>query len=493
MLEKFLEFISENFLLEKKDKLLLSLSGGIDSVALFKLLSEAKISFDAAHCNYHLRGEESNRDEIFVTELCKKHKIKLFIKHFDTEEFAVDNNVSVEMAARELRYKWYEELCEKQSFTKIATAHHLNDQAETFFINIIRNTGLNGICGIPLIRNLNKKSSNKKVSDCQIIRPLMFATREEIVQYIATDDYILDSTNETDNYLRNKIRHNIIPEFEKISPDFISNLQNSIDRFKYTKSFINRMMKNFFPMEINRKGYCEIIIPKDFSFEELSGYLYFALYDFGFNFKQLDDIAKAANKSSTNVGKKFFSNGYELLIDREYFLVKEKEERIKKKDDKIGENEKELVIEDEAGSRNWKKAFSFELSDIDFQSCFEIIFEDEIVYELMNKLEINIIPRKAMKEIPDNSNIACLDYNKIDFPLYVTRKKEGDYFYPLGMIRKKKLSDYFIDNKFDQFTKNTTFALRSSKNDILWLIGHRIDNRYKIDNETSLVLIIKIK
>ncbi|MDL2238578.1 tRNA lysidine(34) synthetase TilS [Bacteroidales bacterium OttesenSCG-928-K22] len=474
MLEKFLEFIKKHSLINKDDKLLLSLSGGIDSVALFKLLIEAKIPFDVAHCNYHLRGEESNRDETFVTELCKKNQILLFVKHFKTEEFAAEQNISIEMAARDLRYDWYKELSKTEGYTKIATAHQLNDQAETFFINLIRNTGLNGICGIPIIRNLNNNSFNSEISDCQIIRPLLFASREDIVQYIAADKYVLDSTNETDNYLRNKIRHNIIPEFEKISPDFISNLQNSIDRFRYTKSFIDRIMENGeWRMERGEgERVKKIPIPKDFSFEELSGYLYFALNDFGFNFKQLDDIANAAN----NVGKMFISKNWELLVDREYFIVRSCRDAI---------NCVSAGFTDIVTNRDAINCVSAGFTDI-------VTNRDAINCVSTDKLKIKIIPRNELKSIPTDSNIACLDYHKIDFPISVGNINTGDYFYPLGMNKKKKISDYFIDNKIDQFTKNTTFALRSSNNDILWLIGHRIDDRYKIDNETSIVLMLEI-
>ena len=464
MLANFLNFIEKHSLIRKNDKLLLSLSGGADSVSLFNLLIEAQIPFDAAHCNYHLRGEESNRDETFVTELCKKHNINLIVKHFNTEEFAAKNNISIEMAARDLRYEWYKELVEEHSYTKIATAHHLNDQAETFFINIIRNTGLNGICGIPLVRQLDKNAENTKLAECYIIRPLLFATQAEIMQYIAVDDYVIDSTNETDNYLRNKLRHNIIPEFEKISEGFTSNLQNSIDKFKYSRSFINKVIADFFPQQTNSENQYKIIIPKDFSFEELAGYFYFALYDFGFNFKQIDDIASSAK----NVGKKFFSKNYELVVDRDFLIVRKREEN------------NSLDLESE-------KSFVKH-----YDNAIVIFFENEAAFQLAEKMKVSIIPRKELSTIPNNPSIACLDYHKIEFPLFITSKREGDFFYPLGMGKKKKLSDFFIDNKLDQFAKNATFALRSSNNDILWLIRHRIDDRYKIDNETSVVLMMEI-
>ncbi|MDD4142584.1 MAG: tRNA lysidine(34) synthetase TilS [Bacteroidales bacterium] len=432
MLERFISFASSHSLLNKEDKILLSVSGGIDSVALCKLFKKAEIPFDVVHCNYHLRGEESNRDEAFVTNLCKEWDIKLHIVHFDTNDVAVSERLSIETAARNLRYDYYQKLYEQYGYNKIATAHHLNDQAETFFVNLLRTTGINGICGIPLCRPLSYSNSN-----CKIIRPLMFASRKDIVEYTKDLSFVFDSTNSSDDYLRNRIRHHVIPELEAIRNNFPETLQKSMTQFGYTRDFATRVIKDFFQQEQSTGGTI-IPVPRNYSETELCGYLYFALYEFGFNLTQIQDIAKSAASS----GALFFSKANMLLVDRQKLIVRP-------------------VVQT----------------------------NDE---EIAPKLSFTVLHRKKTDIIPNDPNVAWLDYDKLVFPLSVTKKGDGDYFFPLGMTKKKKLSDFFIDMKFDQFTKSITFVLRSGNGDIAWIVGHRIDDRYKIDNQTVNILEVRL-
>lgn len=455
LIEQFHKFIDAKSLINKDDKILLSVSGGRDSVALCKLFFNSKIDFEIAHCNYHLRNEDSNRDQRFVADLARKCNVAIHVAEFDTAKYAADNSLSIEMAARKLRYDWYRVLCEKYGFTKIATAHHLNDQAETFFINILRTTGINGLCGIPVKRPLSDDFQSY-----QIIRPLLFASRKDIDNYLINDTFVDDYTNDTNDYLRNKIRHNIIPELETISPDFPKTLQKSVTRLSFTKDFINKIMLDYFPKSC-ADGVDKIIIPKNFSFDELCGYIYFALADYGFNSYQLSDIAASVN----SVGKSFYNHDFELIIDRDFFLVRKKiaDEVVKSVD------EHTYLI----------NGLNFVLGDVD-----KAIIKD---------FGFSVILTSDIWQKPVNQQVAFLDFDKLKFPLKISNKKTGDVFYPLGMKHKKKLSDFLIDLKVDRYAKDKILTVRDVDDNIIWVVGYRIDNRYKVDDDTEKILIIKYK
>ncbi|MBR5651231.1 MAG: tRNA lysidine(34) synthetase TilS [Bacteroidales bacterium] len=445
-MQQFLAFINANSLIDNNDKLLLSVSGGRDSVLLCKLFYDAGFKFDIAHCNYHLRGEDSDRDEQFVRTLAGKYHAQIHVTQFDTNNYAENTGNSVEMAARQLRYDWYVELCKSFGYTKIATAHHLNDQTETFFINLLRSTGINGIRGIPLKRPIKNTFVNGK--QCCIIRPMMFLSRREINEYTKDIEYMDDYTNFSDKYVRNFIRLNVIPKIEELDPNFPATLQKSIKQFDCTAKYITKLTAEKFPKTADHQGNTIIDIPADYDTDELRGYLYFALDGYGFNLKQLKKIACSINST----GSRFYSNEFELLINRRQLLVRQKQSS-PEQEYFINENDEELTIP-------------------------------------LN-LKFSRISREQITSLKCDDNTAMLDFDRLKFPLRLSKGCDGDYFYPLGMRGKKKLSDFYIDKKIDNFTKSSTFALWS-ENNIVWIVGHRIDDRYKITDSTKWVYKIEL-
>lgn len=465
MIVEFLDFVKDNNLLNRDDKILLSLSGGRDSVALFKLFLEVDLEFECCHCNYNLRGQDSIDDMKFVEDLCKKNNINLYIANFDTNLYAEKEKLSIEIAARELRYNWYEELCIEHKFTKIATAHHLNDQAETFFINLMRSTGLNGICGIPVIRPLNKESTNNTIKNCYIIRPLLYANRANIDDFLKRTKYKDDYTNFTDKYLRNKVRLNVIPEIEKITPNFITQLQKSINNFKNTKNFVNRVIQDFFPIDILENGIIKLNIKNNYSKSELEGYLYFALYNYNFNLSQISDIASSYLNNST--GKLFYSQDYSLVINRGYILI-----------EKTNNNNSFCITIPKDKLNN----------NSNFIKDKTITTNNDFYNKILNNYKFSILDINDIKTLKTPKNVSYLDLDKIEFPIKITNWEYGDYFYPLGMKSKKKLSDFLIDNKVNIFEKEKLNIVKDNKNNILWVVSYRLDDRFKITNKTKKIL-----
>lgn len=451
MIVKFKNFVTKHNLFDETDKILLSVSGGRDSIVLMKLFAQAGFVFGVAHCNYHLRGEESNRDERFVRDVCKKYSIhNLHIVEFDTEKYAIENKISIEMAARNLRYEWYRELCKKEGYTRIATAHHLNDQCETFFINLLRSTGINGIRGIPVKREINNFNVNGK--KCFIIRPLMFLSRKDIDNQVNDNEFVDDYTNFTDKYTRNIIRHNIIPKLDEIQNNFPEILNKSIEQFDCTARFIEKIIPSVFPKTTDDNGNTIITIPENFDEAELQGYLYFMLNGYGFNLSQI----KAISQSRSSIGSLFYSSSTTLLIDRQRIIIKDNNNI-----DCLSDNS--ILID------SYTKAIDIPL-----------------------KLEFSKVDIKEIKSLKVSPNIALLDYEKLIFPLEISLPREGETFMPLGMRKHKKISDFYIDKKVDYFTKCCTFAVRTDGK-IAWLTNMRIDERFKITNDTKIVYKIEKK
>lgn len=451
MIVKFKNFVTKHNLFDETDKVLLSVSGGRDSIVLMKLFAQAGFVFGVAHCNYHLRGEESDRDERFVRDVCSKYGITdLHVVEFDTEKYAAQNKISIEMAARDLRYEWYNELCEKEGYTKIATAHHLNDQCETFFINLLRSTGINGIRGIPLKREINNNITGKK---CHIIRPLMFLSRKDIDSQVNDNEFVDDYTNFTDKYTRNIIRHNIIPKLDEIQSNFPEILNKSIEQFDCTARLIERVLPSIFPKTTDNNGNTIITLPDNFDEAELQGYLYFMLNGYGFNLSQI----KTISQSHKSTGSLFFSDRATLLIDRQRIIVKE---------NTISEH-------------------------LENSGCI-LVNDDTKTIDTPIKLEFNKVDIKEIKSLKVGTNIALLDYEKLIFPLEISLPKEGETFMPLGMRKHKKISDFYIDKKVDYFTKCCTFAVRTDGK-IAWLTNMRIDERFKVTDDTKIVYKIEKK
>lgn len=433
MKNKVQNFIQERSLFNKEDKLVLGISAGADSVCLMHILLVLGYRLELAHCNFNLRGNESDQDEVFVRQLAKDYQLKIHIKHFDTKSFAVVNKISIQMAARDLRYTWFRDLLVSEDAQYIAVAHHANDDTETFFINLLRGSGLKGLLGI-------------KEKTERIVRPLMAVSRAEIIQFLKENDISFreDSSNASPKYLRNKIRHELMPLLSKINPSI---QQTIIDEIKILEGVaqvyyatIEEVRKKLIQ---NKNGIIQLRIEELLELKPLNNYLYELLSPYGFS--TIESIAKSLHGQS---GKIFFSNTHQLVVDRKYIFIS--------------------ILE--------KEGLVFQIPEGDS------ILEKPIAMNLRSTL---------VKDIIMDSKIAQLDFHKLKFPLTLRKWKEGDKFIPFGMQSFKKLSDFFIDNKFSILDKNKQWLL-CSNNDIIWVVGHRIDDRFRIQSTTKKLYIAKL-
>ena len=434
MKNNFLNYIDEHKLFDFESKILLAISGGIDSVCLADLLLKSGYNIEFAHCNFNLRKLESDQDEIFVSNLANKHKIPFHHISFDTNNYASSNKLSVQMAARELRYKWFEKVRREISADYIAIAHNQNDNIETFFINMINGSGLKGLRAIQNKNNF-------------IVRPLMFASRNQIEEYVNSEslNFREDSSNISKKYQRNKIRHDLMPLLKQMNPSIENTISEEIEIIRNTYSIfkeqINRVVK-----EVSYQTDDGIKISKKelIKLEPIDTYLYEILNVFGFT-----DLKSIKNSIFSNSGKQFFSKSHQLLIDREFVFI-----------EKVKDN------------------------------FFRDVLIDECTSTLSSPLNISfkISEQEYIQKIKDT---AYFDYEKLVFPLVIRKWKSGDKFIPSGMKGFKKLSDFFIDNKINRLLKEKTLIL-CSNDDIIWVIGSRIDERYKATSKTKKMYIANL-
>lgn len=439
MLNHFLENIKEKNLLNTGGKVLLAVSGGIDSMVMLYLFEKSGFDYGIVHCNFQLRGDESDGDEEFVKTQVLIHGVPAYFKRFDTEEYAQINGISIEMAARELRYEYFEKIRVENGYDFIATAHHSDDLIETFFLNLTRKTGIKGLTGI-------KDKAGK------IIRPMLFASRADIEKY-ASEQYLEfreDSTNSEVVYQRNFLRHKILPLFSTLNPSFKKNLLASIENLKDAEA----VYSGYFEVEkqkVVENAADSLII--DIGKLRKSGHpkllLLEILSELNFNPGVVEEVFQSL---VTESGKQFFSKTHRLVKDRE-----------------------KLFITEITGQEN--RIFYLEADDVQLFEPFGMTIEK--------------LPAKDFK-IRKEQNIACLDLEKLEFPLLIRKWQEGDYFQPLGMTGFKKLSDFFIDEKIPVHQKESTWLLCSGEK-IVWVMGMRIDNRFKINPKTNRVLKIEIK
>lgn len=439
--EKFIEFNTSKRLANRKKKTLLAVSGGIDSGVMCDLFREVKFPFAIAHCNFQLRGKESDADEKFVLDLAKKYSVEFFVKKFDTKKYAEEKNISIQLAARELRYTWFEELRIEKEFNLLATAHHLNDNIETILFNLTKGTGIKGLRGIPF-RNGN------------IIRPLLFASREEIESYQQENklEFREDSSNADDKYTRNKIRNQIIPLLKEINPSLENTFAEKIELFTQLETMYEKQMKKsavqFFLPRVN-----DIYIPilKLKKTQNASSVLYEYLKNFDFNAEQIEDILAAVD---ADAGKQFLSSSARIIKDRRFFILTK-------------------------------------LTDKD--SSIQFINEEEKEIKLKERMLVLTSTLAIDTKITADKNSAFLDKTKLEFPLILRPWKAGDYFYPFGMkLKKKKLKKFFTDEKIPMNEKENIYVLESNKK-IVWVVGYRIDERFKITTGTKDVLQLRIK
>ena len=431
MKEQFFLIINRLVSQPEKARFLLAVSGGKDSSVLVHLFAESKLKFDIAHCNFHLRDKASDEDMEFVRNLSLKYRCNFLLKEFFHDDFEKIKGKSIEMIARELRYKWFEEVGKNYDF--IVTAHNANDNAETLLLNLSKGTGLKGLTAIP---EMNGK----------IIRPLLAFKSSDIENYIQKNNLScqIDATNLTTQYQRNKIRWDIIPKLEEINPALISTMTQNIEIFKqqyiYYKEYIDADKKRI----IQKKGKKFVIDIKTLlNSSHCHLLLYEILSEFGFNSFTINDIQHCLVGHS---GKTFFAQDFILLKDRHQLIIKEK-------------------------------------CQLKTEPLFIKNMEDAEKYGFRITFHENFNPDKIEK----SANIIYVDAHKIEFPLSVRHWREGDFFYPFGMKGKKKLSDFFHDLKLDIFTKNEIPVL-CHKDEIVWIVGYRADNRYRVENKDFYIV-----
>ena len=439
MVEQFLRYIHEEKLFHSSQRILLAVSGGADSMLMLHLFSNAGFQVGVAHCNFKLRGKESDGDEQFVADYCDRHNLAFFVNHFNTEEFALQQGISIEMAARDLRYEWFNELLDQHKYDFLATAHHQDDVIETFLINLSRGSGIKGLSGI------QQKSG-------RIIRPMLFTCRAEIQNYCERMhiDYRTDSSNLETIYKRNLIRQQILPLLEEVNPAFRRNALKTIGNLNETAQLFQQRMSEIkaFVFSDDDQG-AMIHIEKLQKLSPLRTILFELIRDFGFQAEQIDDIIDSLNKES---GRKFFSESYRLVKDREFLLISP----LKVRSDKV------FYIE---------------------ESCRKIDFPVHLTFER--------IERTRDFRFSTNPNVVDLDLDKLVFPLFLRHWQEGEYFQPLGMTGLKKLSDFFIDEKYSIPEKENTWILGTG-NRLAWIVGKRLDDRFKITAQTQQVLRIRL-
>ncbi len=440
-LSQFKQYIATHHLFQSKDRLLLAVSGGVDSVVLCELCHQAGYDFVIAHCNFQLRGEESERDEAFVKKLGSKYGVEVMVKQFDTNTIAAKEKKSIETIARELRYDWFYSLIKKETnkpIKCILTAHHSDDNIETAAMNFFRGTGIAGIRGM-----LPKQG--------KIIRPLLFARRKELERFAEENKlgFVIDSTNAENDYARNFFRNTILPQVAEAYPDAMKNVLSNISRFGETEQLYQQAIAFHKKKLIEQKGN-EFHIPvlKLLKTEPLHTVLYEIIKEFNFSSHQTNE-AVALLKSET--GKYVQSSSHRIIKNRNWLIIAPNET----------EAAQNILIE--AGEK-------------------KIVFDNgELTIKRMSKAE------HRMKH---SALIAQLDVNDIVFPLLLRKWKQGDYFYPLGMDKKKKLSRFFSDQKLSLTEKENTWVVEMDKK-IIWVAGLRLDNRFKITHATEQVMILE--
>lgn len=440
MLEEFLKYIDGNHLASKDGRILLAVSGGIDSMVMGHLFIEAGIEAGIAHCNFCLRAEESDKDEELVRRFADNNNMPFYLKRFDTRKFAGINGISVQMAARELRYGWFEQIREANNYKCIAVAHNLNDNIETLLINLTRGTGIAGLTGM-------KPKSNK------IIRPLLFATRQKIAEYCTTNKIVFreDMSNADVKYTRNKIRHLVIPLLQEINPSVETTLNDTAGKLGEVYDILSDLVNGIRKKVTEQKGDTIIFNINILKSEVQNSTLLFELFrPYGITETTARDLQRIVDGKT---GSRVFTRTHRIIKNRAEIIVST------------------LV------------------------PCHNILYEISDIGSFTDVPEITVADYKEVTgrfRISSDPSVASIDAGKLIFPVIVRKWRPGDFFYPLGMTKKKKISDYLIDEKCSLTEKENTLILESGGN-IVWIIGKRLDNRYRITEMTKKVLVLKAK
>ncbi len=438
MLQDFQHYIKDNNLFDiKSDRVLLAVSGGVDSMVMLDLFLRSNYNFAIAHCNFHLRGEESLRDEYFVRKFAQNNNIQIFVQDFDTYSYMEKEKKSLEMSARDLRYDWFNKILKENNFNCIATAHHSDDSAETFVINLLRGTGIAGLHGIL------PKSGN-------IIRPLLFASRRNIKDYADKHNiqFVEDSTNKDNKFTRNKIRNEVIPILREISPNFDVIIKKNIERLRETEFVFRKVVDNVKANILQKEDdHIKISIEEILNLQPLHIFMYEILSEFGFNESNINSICETL-KDNTASGRKFFADKYRLVRDRKYLFITPREQE--------------------------NKSTNYTIDD--WQTSIKIPFS----------LQIETLRDLNFIRIPKAKSIAMLDYDLLKFPLQLRHWQKGDVFFPFGLHGKQKISDFFTNQKYSIIDKEKQWLLCSG-DDIVWVVGERIDDRFKITDKTKTI------
>ena len=440
LLQRFQQHLAENNLFAPDDRMLLTVSGGVDSMVMLALFAASGYRVGVAHCNFQLRGREGDEDEELVAETAARLGVPYYNRRFDTLGEMERTGESMEMAARRLRYTWFEELCASEGYSAIAVAHQADDSVETFFINLLRGTGLRGLTGITQQRG-------------RIVRPLLFATRKEIVEYAVANRiaYREDSSNRSTKYLRNKIRLGLIPRIREINPKFTALMQRNVARLSEAQRFITAAIEKIRRTAVESHEGIDTIYPDRFDREFPRNFVLYELLnsEYGFKGDVVDALTKALDEGVS--GRRFYAREWVACTDRGTVVVS----RITADDDCLVEIPRE-AMRAYAGNA----VLYFEHRDIGLVESF------------------GVPPHEAQ-----------LDADRLTWPLRLRRWREGDWFIPFGMTGRKKLSDFLIDEKVSVMEKQRQFVLLSGE-EIVWVVGRRIDDRYRLTDETENVLCI---
>uniref|UniRef100_A0AB33J0D7 tRNA(Ile)-lysidine synthase n=1 Tax=Prevotella sp. GTC17259 TaxID=3236795 RepID=A0AB33J0D7_9BACT len=440
---KIRDFIRHEQLLNHDGTYLVGLSGGPDSVALLRVLCELGYHVEAVHCNFHLRGEESMRDENFCLELCRELAVEFHTIHFDTHEYAKKYKISIEMAARQLRYNYFEQLLRDLDGQGICVAHHQDDSIETFFINLLRGTGLHGLTGIA-------------PRNGHVLRPMLCVSRVEIIDFLTEigQPYVVDSSNLESEYVRNKIRHQVLPLMENINPAFRKNMGRSLHYLYGAEKILDDTVRQAVGNVLVSRNDREVLISKaklqDLFYSEFV--LFQLLTEYFFSPIQIEEISRSL---SSGVGKKWNSRGWELLIDREHLIISAVMPPSLRCNMKVPES----------GVYVWDEKKKFRFTECRYNENF-------------------VISREYKK--------ATLDLAQIDYPLTIRHTQTGDRFIPFGMTGTKLVSDYLTDKKRTRFQKEAQLIVEDAKGRVVWLVGERTDNRFRVSPSTTTCLCIEI-
>lgn len=436
-------YVEKERLLRHEAPLLAALSGGADSVALLRILLRLGHRCAAAHCNFHLRGAESDRDEAFCRSLCRELGVELHVTHFDTREYAVRQGISIEMAARELRYAWFDELCRRGGYACVAVAHHRDDAVETLLLNLVRGTGIAGLTGI--------RPKNGKV-----VRPLLGISRDDIAAYLKAlgQEFVTDSTNLQDEYVRNKIRLRVLPLLEEINPQVREKISSTTDHLRGVEAIYDRAMREAKSRVADADG-CTISIPALLAEVEPRAVLFELLRPHGFAPALVDEIFRSLAGES---GRRFACAGWEVLKDRD-----------------------SLFLRPRSSDEEEKPGISIPRPSV------------EVALPQGLTMLVQQFPLDSEYQIPRAADVATLDAARVEFPLTVRPWQRGDKFAPFGMKGRKKLvSDLLTDLKLSLFEKESQLVVTDARGRILWVVGRRTDDRPRVTEQTREILELRL-